>query len=238
MHSTLSTVILDLTVNSLFTLKFWDQNCFDAFTLYIYVYWHLKSDLQNWFLKIQEREINATNAETGSLPKRSLLQQHHTVILRNMLLMTHLQKSYTSVHLGGFFRKESTWIPRATVNYQNKRKDAIKWCSKLLLCTMKACDLRQKGCVSSLTNWQPSRELTSWAFWQERMEPAKFSITHTAESSMKKVIWKRTKEKIDYSPGQAPRKKDLAVNKNLFHWTCATCFQGKSCFSTVWTLFP
>lgn len=39
-----------------------------------------------------------------------------------------------------------------------------------------------------LTSWQSSRELTSWAFWQDRIEPARLSITHTADSSMKKVI--------------------------------------------------
>ena len=43
--------------------------------------------------------------------------------------------------------------------------------------------------LSGLTSWQSSRELTSWTFWQDKMEPARFSITHTAERSMKKVIW-------------------------------------------------
>lgn len=43
------------------------------------------------------------------------------------------------------------------------------------------------ACVG-LTSWQSSRELTSWAFWQERMEPARLSITHTADRSMKNVI--------------------------------------------------
>lgn len=45
----------------------------------------------------------------------------------------------------------------------------------------------ESACVG-LTSWQSSRELTSWAFWQERMEPARLSITHTADRSMKNVI--------------------------------------------------
>lgn len=78
---------------------------------------------------------------------------------------------------------------------------------------MKAYDLYKEVSFSLLTSWQPSRELTSWAFWQERIEPAKFSITHTAESSMKKVIWKQTKQKIDYSLGESWQKNDLALKK-------------------------
>lgn len=105
----------------------------------------------------------------------------------------------------------------------------------LLLCKVKAADLYQKVCTSLLTSWQPSRPLTSWAFWQERIEPAKFSITHTAESSMKNVIWKQTKQKMDYSLGEARRKTDLAVQKlsvdHIIPWVTCMCFKGHCYFS-------
>lgn len=100
-----------------------------------------------------------------------------------------------------------------TLKHQNASKDTITLFLKSLSFKIKAYALYQKVCISLLTNWQPSRELTSWAFWQERIEPAKFSITHTAESSMKKVIWKQTKQEIDYSLGETQRKNYLAFKK-------------------------
>lgn len=63
---------------------------------------------------------------------------------------------------------------------------------------------RMGGGPVGLTSWQSSRELTSWAFWQERMEPARLSITHTADSSMKNVICDREGEKGQHGVKKTP----------------------------------
>lgn len=61
------------------------------------------------------------------------------------------------------------------------------------------------------------------------MEPAKFSITHTADSSMKKVIWKKknpTKKQTAYYSLQEANKK----NYNLDIQELSTCY-----IMTGWT---
>lgn len=135
--------------------------------------------------------------------------------LRQRLSVTGLQVAQGFIFR--ILRNEPTLIPSASINHENKSKDTIKLVFKLLSCRIEAYDLYLKLCVSSLTSWQPSREFTSWAFWQERMEPAKVSITHTAERSMKKVICERPKQRT-WLLGEARRENGLAA-KNAFSWS-------------------
>ena len=69
-----------------------------------------------------------------------------------------------------------------------------------------------------LTSWQSSRELTSWAFWQERMEPARLSITHTADSSMKNVICDQGGERGQHEKQQF----SLNIFHIVFESSCST----------------
>ena len=74
--------------------------------------------------------------------------------------------------------------------------------------------------LSGLTSWQSSRELTSWAFWQDKMEPARFSITHTAERSMKKVIWEeREREEEGRGEGRENGRRVEVIMLNICHLT-------------------
>lgn len=89
----------------------------------------------------------------------------------------------------------------------------MSWFHQCVCCPCVEMSAVYKECMDwgpvGLTSWQSSRELTSWAFWQERMEPARLSITHTADSSMKNVICDRGGER-----GQHEKQR---FSFNIFH---------------------